>query len=80
VEGNYQALGLLRYICLVPATDIVYALVKQGMTYMKIRYCFKLRNYNKGECFTKLCASIVDDIEKDNVSFFYFYFFIIYYF
>jgi hypothetical protein len=30
VQGNYHALGLLRDICLVPATDIVYALVKQG--------------------------------------------------
>ena len=30
VDGNYQALGLLRDICLVPSTYIVYALVKQG--------------------------------------------------
>jgi hypothetical protein len=28
VQGNYQTLGLLRDICLVPTTDIVYALVK----------------------------------------------------
>jgi hypothetical protein len=69
VQGNYQALGLLQDICLVPATDIVYALVKQGRTYIKFRYCFKLSNYNKNECFSKLCASIVDDIEKGNVSF-----------
>jgi hypothetical protein len=69
VQGNYQALGLLRDICLVPATDIVYALVKQGRTYIKFRYCFKLSNYNKNECFSELCASIVDDIEKGNVSF-----------
>jgi hypothetical protein len=69
VQGNYQALGLLRDICLVPATYIVYALVKQGITYIKFRYCFKLRNYNKNECFLELCASIIDDIEKDNVSF-----------
>jgi hypothetical protein len=46
VQGNYQALGLLRDICLVPATDIVYALVKQGRTYIKIRYCFKLSIQN----------------------------------
>ena len=69
VQGNYQALGLLRDICLVSATDIVYALVKQGITYIKFRYCFKLSNYNKNECFLELCASIVDDIEKGNVSF-----------
>jgi hypothetical protein len=69
VHGNYQALGLLRDICLVPATDIIYALVKQGRTYIKFRYCFKLSNYNKNECFSELCASIVDDIEKGNVSF-----------
>ena len=69
VQGNYQALGLLRDICLVPTTNIVYALVKQGRTYIKFRYCFKLSNYNKNECFSELCASIVDDIEKGNVSF-----------
>jgi hypothetical protein len=74
VQGNYQALGLLRDICLVPDTDIVYALVKQGRTYIKIRYCLKLSNYNKDECFTELCASIIDDIEKGNVSFFIFIF------
>ena len=28
VQGNYQALGLLRDICLVPDTDIIYALIK----------------------------------------------------
>jgi hypothetical protein len=28
VQGNYHALGLLRDICLVPTTYIVYALVK----------------------------------------------------
>jgi hypothetical protein len=47
VQGNYQELGLLRDICLVPATDIFYALVKQRRTYIKFRYCFKLRNCNK---------------------------------
>jgi hypothetical protein len=30
MQGNYRALGLLRDICLVPATYIVYALAKQG--------------------------------------------------
>jgi hypothetical protein len=52
VQGNYQALGLLRDICLVPATNIVYALVKQGKTYINIRYCFKLSNYNKNDFFS----------------------------
>jgi hypothetical protein len=52
VQGNYQPLGLLRDICLVPDTNIVYALVKQAKTYIKIRYCFKLNNYNMDECFT----------------------------
>jgi hypothetical protein len=75
VQGNYQALDLLRDICLVPATYIVYALVKQGITYIKFRYCFKLRNYNKNECFLELCASIVDDIEKHNVSFLFLFLF-----
>jgi hypothetical protein len=51
VQGNYQALGLLQDICLVPATYIVYALVKQGRTYIKFKYCFKLSNYNKNEYF-----------------------------
>ena len=69
VQENYQGLGLLRDIRLVLATYIVYAPIKQGKTYIKIRYCFKLRNYNKNECFSELCASIVDDIEKGNVSF-----------
>jgi hypothetical protein len=69
VQGNYQAFGLLRDICLVPAIDIVYALVKQGRNYIKFRYCLKLSNYNKNECFLELCASIADDIEKGNVSF-----------
>ena len=69
MQENYQALGLLRDICLVLATYIVYALVKQGRTYIKFIYCFKLSNYNKNECFSELCASIVDDIEKNNVSF-----------
>ena len=70
VEASYQSLGMLRDICLVPATHIVYALVKQGKTYIKFRYCFKLSNYNKNVFFfSELCASIVDDIEKDNVSF-----------
>jgi hypothetical protein len=69
VEANYQALSLLRDICLVPTTYIVYALVKQGRTYIKFRYCFKLSNYNKNVCFSELRASIVDDIEKGNVSF-----------
>jgi hypothetical protein len=72
VQGNYQALILLRDRCLVPDTDIIYALVKQARTYIKIRYCLKLSNYNKYECFTELFASIIDDIEKDNVSLFYF--------
>jgi hypothetical protein len=79
VQGNYQALGLLRDICLVPTTNIVYALLKQGKTYIKFRYCFKLSNYNKNECFSELCASIIDDIEEDNVSFL-FLFCVIYYF
>jgi hypothetical protein len=77
VKGKYHAVGLLRDICLVPATYIVYALVKQGKTYIKFRYCFKLRNYDKNACFSELCASIIDDIEKGNVSF---YFCVIYYF
>jgi hypothetical protein len=47
VQGNYQPLGLLRDICLVPDTNIVYALVKQAKTYIKIRYCLKLSNYNR---------------------------------
>ena len=51
VQGNYQALDLLRDICLVATTYIVYALVKQGRTYIKFRYCFKLRNYNKNDFF-----------------------------
>jgi hypothetical protein len=80
VQGNYQALGLLRDICLVLDTYIVYAHVKQVKTYIKIRYRWKLRNYSKYECFTKSCASMIDDIEKHNVSFFYFYFCILYYF
>jgi hypothetical protein len=46
VHGNYQTLGLLRDVCLVPTTDIIYALFKQGRTYIKFRYCFKLSNYN----------------------------------
>jgi hypothetical protein len=54
VQGNYQALGLLRDICLVPATDIFYALFKQGRTYIKFRYCFKLSNYNKNEFFFRI--------------------------
>jgi hypothetical protein len=58
----------------VPDIDIVYAPVKQAKTYIKIRYCLKLRNYNKDECFTELCASIIDDIEKGNASFFIFIF------
>jgi hypothetical protein len=51
-------------------THIVYALVKQAKNYIKIRYCFKLNNYNMDKCFTKLCAFIVDDVERDNVSLF----------
>ena len=74
VQGNYQALRLLRDICLVPITYIVYELVKQGRTYIKFRYCFKLIDYNKNDCFSELCASIVDDIEKDNVSFLFLFF------
>jgi hypothetical protein len=73
VQGNYQALGLLQDICLMTTTYIVYALVKQGRTYIKIRYCFKLRNYNKGEFFRELCATIIYDIEKGNVSFLFLY-------
>jgi hypothetical protein len=69
VQGNYQAFSLLRDICLVSATYIVYALVKQGRTYMKFIYCFKLNNYNKNKCFSELCASSVDNIEKGNVIF-----------
>ena len=52
VQGNYQTLGLLRDICLMSTTDIVYALVKQGRTYIKFIYCFKMINYNKNECFS----------------------------
>jgi hypothetical protein len=52
VQGNYQPLVLLRDICLVSAIDIVYALVKQARTYIKIRYYFKLRNYKRDEYFT----------------------------
>jgi hypothetical protein len=44
VKGNYQALGLLRDIILMPDPYIVYGLVNQSMNYMKIRYCFKLSN------------------------------------
>jgi hypothetical protein len=54
---------------MVPTTNIVYALVKQGRTYIKFRYCFKLSNCKKNKCYLDLCASIVDDIEKGNVSF-----------
>jgi hypothetical protein len=59
VQGNYQALGLLRDICLVPDTYIVYALVKQARTYIKIRYCFKLSNYNRDECFTIIIKNCI---------------------
>ena len=54
VQGKYHALGLLRDICLVQARYIVYALVKQGIPYIKFRYCFKLSNYNKNECFFRI--------------------------
>jgi hypothetical protein len=74
VQVNYQPLSLLRDICLVPDTDIVYALVKQDKNYIKIRYCLKLSNNNRVEFFTELCASIVEDIEKGNVSLFIFIF------
>jgi hypothetical protein len=55
-------------------TNIVYSLAKQAWTYIKIIYCLKLRNYNNDECFIELCASIIDDIEKDNVNCFNFIF------
>jgi hypothetical protein len=52
VQGNYQPLGLLLDICLVPNTDIVYALMKQARNYINIINCLKLSNYNRDECFT----------------------------
>jgi hypothetical protein len=51
VLGNDQTFGLLRDICLVPTTYIVYALVKQGRTYIKFRYCFKLSNITRINVF-----------------------------
>ena len=68
VQASYQSLGMLHDICLVPGTDIVYALVKQSKTYLKIRYCLNMSNYKKEENFTELCAMIVTDIEMGNVS------------
>jgi hypothetical protein len=68
VQASYQSLGMLRDICLVPGTYIVYALVKQSKTYLKIRYCLNMSNYKKEENFTELCAMIVTDIEMGNVS------------
>ena len=47
VQANYQSLGMLRDICLVPETYIVYALVKQSKTYLKIKYCLNMNNYKK---------------------------------
>jgi hypothetical protein len=52
VQGNYHPLELLRDICLGPNTNIFYALVKQAKTYIKIRFCLELSNYNNGGCFT----------------------------
>jgi hypothetical protein len=69
VQGSYQSLGMLQDICLVPGTYIVYALVKQSKTYLKIRYCLKMNNYKREENFTELCAMIVTYIEMGNVSF-----------
>jgi hypothetical protein len=62
VQEIYQSLGMLRDICLVPETYIVYALVKQSKTCLKIRYCLKMRNYKRKENFIELCAMIIIDI------------------
>jgi hypothetical protein len=59
MQLNYQLLGLLQDMRLVLGTHIVYALVKRAKTYVQIRYCFKMINYNMEEGFIELCAFIV---------------------
>ena len=52
LQSVYQSLGLLRDICVVLSTEIVYAQVKQAKTIAKIRYCLKVSKYNVQETFT----------------------------
>ena len=55
-------------VCLVSTKDLVYALVKQPKTYVKIRYCLKVSNYKVVEIFTKFCVGILHDTERKSVS------------
>ena len=38
LQPDYHSLGLLRDICVMSSTEIVYAQVKQANTFSKIRY------------------------------------------
>ena len=69
LQSDYQSLGLLRDICVMPGTEIVYAQVKQAKTFAKIRYCLKVSKYNVQETFTPFCEGVVHDIESGRVSF-----------
>ena len=68
IQADYNLLGLLRDICVVPGTDIVYAQVKQAKTFAKIRYALKIAKYNVQENFTDFCQGVVDEIESRRVS------------
>ena len=68
LQSDYQILGLLRDICVMPGTEIVYAIVKQPRTYKKIRYCLKVSNYFVEEIFSEFCEGIVNDIQSQRVS------------
>ena len=69
IQLDYQSLGLLRDICVMPGIEIVYAQVKQAKTFAKIRYCLKVSKYNVQETFTPFCEGVVHDIESRRVSF-----------
>jgi len=68
LKSEYQILGLLRDICVMPDNEMVYAMVKQAKTYKKIRYCLKVSNYFVQETFSEFCEGVVKDIENERVS------------
>ena len=72
LKNDSHSLGLLWDICLVPGKDFVYALVKQGNTYVKLWYCLKVSNYKIDEILIEFCVGVVHDIERKSVIFYIF--------
>ena len=83
VQASYQSLGMLWDICLVPGTNIVYALVKQSKTYLKIRYFLKMSNYKRQENWRKFHRIMCNDRARHwdgQCNFVYSYFCSMYYY